>query len=313
MKITPYISTFITLLIIPISFGDLPENPAEYVEWEASSFKKIEDQKSTPPESSIPKLGEWTLRLSQGNNREKGDRPLFHAAQDLLLSIPGHAIYFQNKLESLRAKVLEVSKDDPRHIKIGAAYGDYERFRRETFQTLGLLPSSETVSVLGHFLNDPEGRDGKDLLGTPFTHGDYTPDPITPGAAAIAIRQLGIEHPPFREPSWASELQFWPEEIDAWKDWWNEVKEGKRTYRFIGSPIEYGPDGPATKEQLQRIERNRQREAASNGPRSALSSAEIGNQQETPQAKIGIAIGGALLVLLSSVLYVLRVKKRSPR
>jgi hypothetical protein len=293
-------------------FGDLPEDPTEYAAWEVDSFREIEEQKNIPLESSIPKLGSWILKLSQGTNREKGERPVFHAAQNLLLSMPGHATYFQNKLESLRAKTLEALKinDDPMRMKAKAAFNEYDRFRENAFRTLGLLPSSETVAVLGHFLNDPEGRDGKDLLGRPGMASDYVPFPINAGAAAVALRKLGIEHPPFREHPASGDRFYTPEEIDAWKDWWNEVKEGKRTYRFIGSSIEYGPDGPASKEQLQRIERNRQREAASKDPRSAVSSAE---SDEKPNTKTGVVIGGAVLVLLTSILYVLKAKKRSSR
>jgi hypothetical protein len=301
-----------SLFTIGHCFADLPQDPTEYTAWEARFLSAIEQERNTPPESSIPKLGNWVRKLSRGTNREKGERPVFHAAQELLLSMPGHSRYYQNKLESLRANILEAAKlpEDPFRKKVNSALGDYEDFRARAFPILGLLPSSETVAVLGLLLNDPEGRDGKNILGEPFIISDATPFPINAGAAAIAIRQLGIEHPPFRERPGAFDYEYHPEEIDAWRDWWNEVKEGKRTYRFIGSSIEYGPDGPASKEQLQRIERNRQRDAASNRPRSAASPAEA---EEQPHTKIGIAIGGALLVLLASIFYVLRAKKRSPR
>jgi hypothetical protein len=317
-KVNKFAAALIIWLIASLKcFGDLPEDQTEYAAWEVNFFNAIEKQRSIAPEASIPKLADYVLRLSRGTNIEKGERPVFHAARNLLLSIPGHATYFQNKLESLRAKTLELAKlpedQDPYKMKVGQAFGDYDMYQKSTvFPTLALLPSSETVAVLGHFLNDPEGRDGRDLLGNRFQRSDVELAPINAGAAAIALRRLGIEHPPFRgfRDHDHRNFNYTPEEIDAWKDWWNEVKDGKRTYRFIGSPIEYGPDGPASKEQLQRIERNRQREASSKAPRSAATSPEVEEPSEKPSSKIGIAIGGAVLVLLASIIYVLRAKKQ---
>lgn len=69
-------------------------------------------------------------------------------------------------------------------------------------RTLKFMPSAETVSVLGHFLNDPVGRDGKSLLGTPLkTPGaDYGPRASHAGVATEIIRVLGIESPPSGTP-----------------------------------------------------------------------------------------------------------------
>jgi len=218
-------------------------------------------------------------------------------------------------LEHYRAEIFKASElpEDPSRVRAHLILREYEKVRKTGFPILGLEPRNQPVPVLGYFLNDPEGRDGKNILGESITSSDEVPFPFNAAAAAIAIRRLGIEHPPFRERPGADTYEYSLEEIDAWRDWWNEVKAGKRTYRYIGSSIEFGPYGPASKEQLQRVERNRQREAASNGPRSAASSAEVGEQPEPPGTKTSIAIGGAALVLLASIFYVLRAKKRSPR
>jgi len=249
-------------------------------------------------------------RIGNSRQMDEEQRTIFKTSQTALLQVPGHAQHYQSKLESLRSDILSTAKlpEDPFKMKLNSAFAKYEDFREEAFPVLGLLPSSETVAVLGHFLNDPEGRDGKDTLGDPITFSDAIPFPINAGAAAIAIRKLGIEHPPFLTHPNADDGYYTPEEIDAWKDWWNEVKDGKRTYHFIGSSIEYGPDGPASKEQLQRIERSRQREASSKDPKSAVSSNETDGP---PHTKTGIAIGGTVLLLLASIFYVLRTKKRS--
>ncbi len=75
-----------------------------------------------------------------------------------------------------------------------------------------------------------------------------------------SIHALGIEHPPFRELRANPNGGIFGGEVDAWKDWWNEVKEGRRTYRFMGSSIEYGSDGPASKELIQLVKCDRKRD-----------------------------------------------------
>ena len=114
--------------------------------------------------------------------------------------------------------------------------------------------------VLGHFLNDPESRDGRDLTGEVIKFSDYQHYPPNCAAAYIAIANLGIEKPPGGEKPDRNAYDYNLAELDAWKNWWNQVKDGRRTYRFIGSPIEYGPDGPASVEVIQRAQRNMKRD-----------------------------------------------------
>lgn len=264
---------FVLILLFSCSLAsigkaNLPESPEAYAAWEKKLLSAVETQNQAPPEVAIPKLGGWIAQVSQGMNVEKGDRPVFHAAQKALLSIPGHAKYYQKEIESMRAEVLANARlSDEELMKMQLAGNqpihlwEYDEFRDEAFRILSRLPSSESVAVLGHFLNDPEGRDHRDLLGHYIDGSDASPTPPNADAAAMAIRNLGIEHPPFKTPEGPEQRYLREGEVDAWKDWWNEVKDGKRTYRFIGSPIEYGPDGPATPEQIQRIGRDQKREA----------------------------------------------------
>lgn len=253
--------------------GDLPEDPAEYAVWESNFLAAIKSQVSNPPAIAIPKLGGWVVQLSTGMNREKGERPVFHTAQQALLAIPGHATYYQDKIESLRKEVLDNATKSPAEIEAIRAerrktaerqktvYFDCDDFDRYAntcgvaFPVLGFLPSSETVAVLGHFLNDPEGRDGKTLLGTSRSRGgDVYPYPANAEEAAVAIGKLGIENPPWVKPKSIRDGDT-DREVDAWKDWWNEVKDGKRTYRFIGLSVEYGPNGPIAKQKVRQTER----------------------------------------------------------
>ncbi len=219
---------------------------------------------SRPLEEMIPGLGEMLRQLKSLHYRDCPERDeVAHLLQERLLATPGHAKSFQDKIESLRVEVLATGnisdeeltrlQDEGREIP---HVTDYERYCSMTaFPTLQHLPSAETVAVLGHYLNDPVGRNGKNLLGHPMRipGDDLSSRPCNARMATESIRHLGIAHPPY---PFAEERpgEFLPEkEIDAWKDWWNEVKTGKRTYQFKGSPIEYGADGPATKEQIERI------------------------------------------------------------
>jgi hypothetical protein len=184
----------------------------------------------------------------------------------------------------------------------------FERYYIDCMRTLAFMPSSETVSVLGFYLNDPSGSDGKTLLGNPKTKpgDDFTPEPSNANQAALAIRNLGIEKMPFK-PSEQSQKGRWAvdEEVAAWKDWWNEVKAGKRTYRFIGSDIEYGPDGPASPEQLQKIERNRLREmSGSAGARLSRGKQEVVGTASSFSKPISIiAMIASCLLLAVGLLY----------
>ena len=195
--------------------------------------------------------------------RETERQANFEKAQTSLLAIPGHAKYYQDKIDKMRAELLANSKksDEERNRLQSEGHDvlDESTYLSDTgiaIRTLRVLPSAETVSVLGYFLNDPVLRDGKTLLGNRLIPGDYTPHRSNAELATDDIRQLGIEHPPFKDFKGV----ITPDEIDAWKDWWNEVKDGKRTYRFIGSKVEYGPDGPASKEVIKHVERDRKRD-----------------------------------------------------
>lgn len=133
--------------------------------------------------------------------------------------------------------------------------------RGEAFVVLGLLPSSESVAVLGGFLDDPEGRDGMDVLGDEIILGDAIPLGPNCRLAYNALSRLGIQDPP-TGPSKASigalDSDFDP--IEKWKKWWNEIKQGKRTYQFVGSDVRYGPHGPV---RIQDLRENLQHPATS--------------------------------------------------
>ena len=124
------------------------------------------------------------------------------------------------------------------------------------FPTLDYLPSVETVRVLGEFLSDergyvkmPEHPTLEDLTT------DVSGSPVFRRAAA-SLGKLPIVNKPI-----PASTQFrTPDDVQPWKQWYEQIKAGNRTFRFEGDPTEYDLNGPASKEKLARIERDRMRD-----------------------------------------------------
>jgi hypothetical protein len=258
------------------------------------------------------------------NSMDEEQRTLFDKAQSSLLAIPGHAKYYQEKIEEKRAFAKYyhgLSDEEQRKIEdefrekqqnITEAL-DYNGMRQDAFDIFALLPSPETVAVLGYYLEDPEGRDGKNLLGHPIVVPGSDVAPGTPncGKAFMALGKLGIEHPPAPLTPLENSLQY-HERVDVWKQWWNEIKAGKRTYRFKGSPIEYGPDGPATPEQIEKARATRERDEKRATGHARRTDKEEGSENE-PDANersrpLFMLIAAAVAVLVSIAWYYRRYR-----
>lgn len=280
----------------------------------------IMDNIGSVPESERIETLSRVLGVGKKQALTPEESTVFNRAQSNLLAIPGHATYYQDKIESMRAEVLANAKKSEEELNAVLTDGrelanewSYDRYCFLAFQTLQLMPSAETVAVLGHFLNDPEGRDGKSLVGSSLAGSDDSQGrSFNAMMAAMTIGNLGIEHPPYIIPGTLGATF-----IDAWKDWWNEVAAGKRTYRFTGSSIEYGPDGPVSAEKLQSIERDRRRDeerAAGHRPTpSAAASAATTTSPATAithQTSFLAGIVAAVAGIVAALWYFLRVRSR---
>ena len=297
--------------------------------WQEKWSNTLNTIEELPISDRIEMLGK-AVELGGDGGMSNEKREVFTRGQQLLLAIPGHAKYYQNKIEAMRAEVLASagksrvkSEEELRAMQDSdeseASEWTYLSYCETTaFPTLALLPSAETVAVLGHFLEDPQGRDGKTLLGNPMNgpDQDYSPRKTTAECAAIAIRKLGIEHPPARPPAIQNGEWAPPAEIDAWKDWWHEVKAGQRTYRFTGSPTEYGPDGPVTAEKLQAIERDRKRDdaraAGHDGPAVGGAAPATGAEHDGKPSRTPAVLIAAVLSIAAVLWYFLRMRKGRP-
>lgn len=295
---------------------EIPDSTEKAQLWKTRRLATIQAL-TDEPSKTIPGLLEMLVQLKSLGYRSCSERDeVTNTLESTLLAIPGHAKYYQEKIDKMRDELLENSKKTQEDIikmqNEGQTVLDEPNYLSDVgvaIRTLRFMPSAETVSVLGYFLNDPVLRDGKTLLGNRLIPGDYTGHVSNAQLATEVIRQLGIEQPPFGD----IKGKITPEEIDTWKNWWNEIKDGRRTYRFIGSNIEYGPDGPANREAIQRNDLNRKRDDERDGGHKRAAPATETAVVENPTSK-GFPIAGviAACVLLAGAGWYFLSTRNSP-
>jgi hypothetical protein len=281
--------------------------------------RRMNDLDSAIKINSVPErideLGKF-MSIGSHGGMDAEQKLVFIKAQATLLAIPGHAKFYQDQIETTRKLAIEhkkLSQEERLRLRKEGTIrdpGDYRDMRVGAFEILKLLPSSETVAVLGHFLNDQESRDGNDMFGKRIEFTDVLPYPPNCAAAYLAIIELGIKSPPTPAPKTRIPGDWNLDNVDAWKGWWNEIKTGKRTYRFIGSDIEYGPDGPATPEQIEkaRVTRERDEKRATGHGRQEGKEAVGGKEPETTRSSSLFMLISAAAAALASIVWYLRRK-----
>ncbi|WP_035612266.1 hypothetical protein [Haloferula sp. BvORR071] len=197
---------------------------------------------SLPEDQRIEKLG-WGLRRTSVNNIYiSGDRLGTHAQlRDALLAIPGHAEYYAERIREAQAKRSEESIPS----KIGPLQVALTNARQTGFSTVSLLPSAESVRVLGEFLYDEEGRVPPSPPGTKDDRDKRqyaTGESPSAFYALDAIAKLPIISPPVQRRR-RNETKY-DEDIESWRLWYEQIKAGNRTFRFDGDPKEYNLKGP---------------------------------------------------------------------
>jgi hypothetical protein len=174
-------------------------------------------------------------------------------------------------------------------------------------ETLKHLPSPETVRVLGDFLSD--------LSATPVLLHQHMKEAPMAVYALGALAKLPIANKP------ADTKQDYESERDLpkWQQWYEEIKSGKRTFRFEGDPTEYDLNGPAPKEKLERIALH-QRMESDRAERHGRKDAPNGDAKETrdeePTTRKSIdsnMIVAGLALLAAAVWYYARVRKAHVR
>jgi hypothetical protein len=209
-----------------------------------------------PVNERIELLGSALRKISQFSRFQVSERiEIYDMARTKMASIPGHAKYFTDKIEEAyesnaeRVRTFEGQPEWKAALEkakqtgevsegifnlVGGMWGDYGEIRSENLGMLGHIPSAESVRALGHYLRE---RDEPDIK-------IHSPDTGRP--AAESLTGLITDGP----------MQTWMasyEDVPKWQKWFDEVKAGKRTFRFVGSNVEYTLDGPADARTLERI------------------------------------------------------------
>lgn len=245
-----------------------------------------------PKEQAISKLGLWIAQLTNAANTNKErnpERPVYHAAQKALMSIPGYAEYYRDRILAARLEL------DAHPENRGPLKGELMDAQIEGFGTLAHLPSVETARVLGAFLADERGLtivpDGKEPSEREIQEARAETPNCT--AAARAFTNLPLVGKPI------ARKQVTYEDVPAWRQWYERIKSGNATFRFEGDPTEYDLDGPAPPEKLKRLaaarERDVMRAERQQGGGGSATGANSGNGSQAAATTSGALPIGILL------------------
>ncbi len=218
---------------------------------------------------------------------------LFSALQSALLAIPGHAEYYQDQV--LRAQ------ERYRNQGGNEAWFDYRGKIGAAFQIFPHLSSPEGVRALGELLfNDwvPPGND------TAPQSEKFAPLSVS---ARVALQKFPLLDKPFKDPITKQNVA---DANAAWLLWYEQIKSGNRTFRFEGDPTEYDLNGPAQKQKIERVERDRKRTEE----RKTSHKNESGTDSERPTVSnppepgkpLVPTVAGILLVLIAVGYFMLR-------
>lgn len=259
--------------------------------------RSIVEAAPLPSEQSIPLLGYVLKRL--GGWQRPDTLAVYHEAQSKLLSIPGHATYFRDKLKAAQAEV-----------KAGSmTLGTWDNLRIDSFQTLKHLPSEETVSVLMEFVNDHfadlNSKNPEDYESLSSRDPHYLGSFTVQGVAATTLEALGIQPPPYKDPA---KLRY-EENLELWNQWWDQVKAGKRKYRFKGSTVDHPVNAPpGTAREVRRPERHPEPPLKEKTSQNPVPEQPRSEREKGPQWSLFVAIAVALAAVM---LYFIKRKGRA--
>ena len=242
-----------------------------YTDRELEDMRQTKERWHNLATQTIPSenLGEYIHQLGSAlsgsaTSKEKPDSErgkIYFAIRTRLLSIPGHAEYYGDRINSSRAEMETIRDSSNPTGRLGGAIVSMIDEQSWGFQTLENLPSVETVRVLGEFLSDDRGAE----LSKEFR--DKTGQTPNSRPAVSAISKLGIANPPTPPVRHNGDVT---DGMEAWRQWYSEVKSGRRTFRFIGDDTEYDLRGPS------------KRGAVTPGPRDGKRKAGAGAEAPSP-------------------------------
>lgn len=196
-----------------------------------AALRKIESLVERSGDMSVSEavlqLGRSIWKLSRYNIFQVKERfHVFDKVRESLISIPGHARYFADEIKREQKEVARYpTNTGPR--------GSYDSHRSSYFETLSLLPSPETISVLGDFLSDD--IDTPVPLRSPDS--DWGDNPRANSyAASYTIMNIGLRNPPTAKGTYDADPDA---HLAKTRAWWEKVKSGELTFSFLGQKVEY--------------------------------------------------------------------------
>ena len=237
-----------------------------------------------PPDEAIPRLGVAVEKTSHNRIYKFPERAELHEQlEQALIAIPGHAEYYRNKINLAQEKLdeaIERSKASGTN-QTGNLKSLLRVEQNNGFAMLRELPSPETIRVLGEMLYDERGVIRKEKASED-TDAFLMQTPTSQLAASLLSEM--IENPPGIDlpGTYFSDLT-------PWKNWYQQVKAGNRTYRFKGDPTEYDLNGIASAVKVLDVRRSDRRAIAG-------SSADAKREGEKSSAPAVTAIVLAVLI-----------------
>jgi hypothetical protein len=245
---------------------------------------------------TIEQLGTLIHRIGSLESyryQKKEVEAIMNDARDLMFRIPNYADYFAEKINNARQKF------DDRPDGAGNDSGSINALndlQNKTFKILQQLPGPQTVRVLGDFLSDNRGR-------IPKREAAYDPESMVTertlsDAAANTLSAIIANGPTPPEKSY---LAF--RNLQSWVQWYERLKGGKQTYRFIGNAQEYDLTGPVREARSSDVARVTKRPGVS-------SQASAAHERESSKHSATPWVAGILTMMAGIGVYVYLQKKR---
>ena len=252
-----------------------------------------------PKSEAIEKLGEGIRKTARRDIYSiGGTNEVAQELRNALLAIPGHAEYY-------RDRILEVQKTRDEamgKLEYSGKAGDYRIELQNAMATLEHLPSPETVRVLGDFLSD--------YSANPLSPQDNMKESPNCHHAVVALCHLPLMSKP-ANTKYGYEAA---DDLPAWQLWYEEIKSGKRTFRFEGDPTEYTLEGPAPKKTLERIARDQKRDAERvAGHTKTVKSSDVPESTAAPVSSKSLFVallGSGMVLLISLGWYFVKARSR---
>lgn len=280
------------ILLVPILLVD--QGNAIHPDAVKSHRAKIAQALANPNQENIVVLGELLVgSATYLDNNDSLAVEVHKEIQSALLAIPDHAEYYQDQV--LRAQ------ERYRNQGGNEAWFDYRGKIGAAFQIFPHLSSPEGVRALGELLSNDWVPPGND---TAPQSEKFAPLSVS---ARVALQKFPLVDKPFKDPITKQNVA---DANAAWLLWYEQIKSGNRTFRFEGDPTEYDLNGPAPKQKIERVERERKRTVErktthKKGSSTASERPTVTNRPE-PGKSVVPTVAGIFLVLIAVGYFMLR-------